>query len=216
MKLFVFEHCPFCIKAMMLANLKNMPVEFVYLQNHDVDARIDKVGANMVPILEKEDGSYMAESLDIVKYLDEWDGNPVLSEAVHQADIDRFNQAVKSVEGPLVHPRWMEITLPEFGSAEAKAWFTANKSKMIGMSFDQAIAQSKEFLIQLNHALRNLQWLTLPSIRDNVLSYDDINFYPTLRNLTVIKGVEFPSNVRRYIDEVTALTNIPLYDHVAV
>ncbi|WP_372378497.1 glutaredoxin 2 [Vibrio natriegens] len=216
MKLFVFEHCPFCIKAMMLANLKNMPVDFVYLQNHDVDARIDKVGANMVPILEKEDGTYMAESLDIVKYLDEWDGNPVLSEAVHQTDIDRYNQAVKSVEGPLVHPRWMEITLPEFGSAEAKAWFTTNKSKMIGMSFEQAMAQSNEFLIQLNHALRNLEWLTLPSSRDNVLSYDDINVYPTLRNLTVIKGVEFPPNVRRYIDEVTALTNIPLYDHVAV
>lgn len=216
MKLFVFEHCPFCIKAMMLANLKNMPVEFVYLQNHDVDARIEKVGANMVPILENEDGTYMAESLDIVKYLDEWDGNPVLSQAVHQADIDRFNQAVKSVEGPLVHPRWMEITLPEFGSAEAKAWFTTNKSKMIGMSFEQAMAQSNEFLIQLNHALRNLEWLTLPSSRDNVLSYDDINFYPTLRNLTVIKGVEFPPNVRLYIDEVTALTNIPLYDHVAV
>ena len=216
MKLFVFEHCPFCIKAMMVANLKNMPVEFVYLQNHDVDARIDKVGANMVPILEKEDGAYMAESLDIVKYLDEWDGKPVLSEAVHQTDIDRYNQAVKSVEGPLVHPRWMEITLPEFGSAEAKAWFTINKSKMIGMSFEQAMAQSNEFLIQLNHTLRNLEWLTLPSSRDNVLSYDDINVYPTLRNLTVIKGVEFPTNVRRYIDEVTALTNIPLYDHVAV
>lgn len=216
MKLFVFEHCPFCIKAMMLANLKNMPVEFVYLQNHDVDARIDKVGANMVPILEKEDGTYMAESLDIVKYLDEWDGKPLLSEAVHQADIDRYNQAVKSVEGPLVHPRWMEIILPEFGSAEAKAWFTTNKSKMIGMSFEQAMAQSNEFLIQLNHALRNLEWLTLPSSRDNVLSYDDINVYPTLRNLTVIKGVEFPPNVRLYIDEVTALANIPLYDHVAI
>ncbi len=216
MKLFVFEHCPFCIKAMMLANIKNMPVEFVYLQNHDVDARIEKVGANMVPILENEDGTYMAESLDIVKYLDEWDGRPVLSEAIHQADIERFNQALKSVEGPLVHPRWMEISLPEFASSEAKAWFTANKSKMIGMSFEQAMAQSNEFLIQLNHALRNLEWLTLPSSRNNVLSYDDINFYPTLRNLTVIKGVEFPPNVRLYIDEVTALTNIPLYDHVAV
>lgn len=216
MKLFVFEHCPFCIKAMMLANLKNMPVEFVYLQNHDVDARIEKVGANMVPILEKEDGTYMAESLDIVKYLDEWDGKPVLSEAIHQADIERYNQAVKSVEGSLVHPRWMEITLPEFGSAEAKAWFTTNKSKMIGMSFDHAIAQSAEFLVQLTQSLQTLDWLTLPSSRGNVLSYDDINFYPTLRNLTVIKDVKFPTNVRRYIDEVTKLTKIPLYDHVAV
>lgn len=51
MKLFVFQHCPYCIKAMMVAAYKKIDVEWVYLQNHDVDARIAKVGANMVPIL---------------------------------------------------------------------------------------------------------------------------------------------------------------------
>ncbi|MEI8597466.1 hypothetical protein P4S64_07005 [Vibrio sp. M60_M31a] len=85
--------------------------------------------------MKKEDGSYMAESLDIVKYLDEWDGNPVLSQAVHQTDIDRFNQAVKGVEGPLVHPRWMEITLPGLVVQTPKLGLPPTKSKMIGMSF---------------------------------------------------------------------------------
>ena len=54
MKLFLFEHCPFCMKAKMVAGIKNQPIEFIYMQNDDVDSRIEKVGANRVPILEKE------------------------------------------------------------------------------------------------------------------------------------------------------------------
>ncbi len=216
MKLFVFEHCPFCIRAIMAANFKKLGVEFVYLQNHDVDARVEKVGANMVPILQKPDGSYMAESLDVVKYLDESDGNPCIEPATKQEQIAAWNESVNGVEGPLVYPRWMRIVLPEFGSEEAKAWFTMNKSKMISMSFEDAMAKTDTFLPKINEALKTIDWLTLPSENDNKLSYDDICFYPTLRNLTVIKGIEFPAKVKQYIDEVTALTDIPVYYDVAV
>ncbi|RQW64747.1 glutaredoxin 2 [Vibrio viridaestus] len=216
MKLFVFEHCPFCIKAMMTANFKKLDVEFEYIQNHDVDARIEKVGANMVPIVQKPDGSYMAESLDIVKYFDEFNGEPTLLPGQKQAEISAWNQSVAGVEGPLVHPRWMHITLPEFGSAEAKAWFTKNKSAMISMSFEDAIAKTDIFLPKMNQALESIDFLTLPSENGNQLSYDDVNFYPTLRNLTVIKGIKFPPRVKQYVDEVTALTQIPVYYDVAV
>ncbi len=216
MKLFVFEHCPFCIKAMMVANYKKLDVEWIFLQNHDVDARIEKVGANMVPILEKSDGSYMAESLDIVQYFDELDDHPQLLHASCSPQIAEWGIKTKDFHGALVHPRWMRIDLPEFQSPEAKNWFTKNKSAMISMSFEQALERTDEFLEALNNALSEIDWLTLPSEHNNQLSYDDINFYPTLRNLTVIKGVKFPQRVRQYIDEVTALTQIPLYDDVAV
>ena len=78
MKLFLFEHCPFCMKAKMVAGIKKQSIEFIYMQNDDVDSRIEKVGANMVPILEKEDGSYMAESLDIAEFLDKHDHHSVI------------------------------------------------------------------------------------------------------------------------------------------
>jgi len=216
MKLFVFEHCPYCIKAMMIANYKKLDVEFVYIQNHDVDARIEKVGANMVPILQKTDGTYMAESLDIVKYLDKFNGNPVITPAVQQDNINEWNQIVKGVEGPLLHPRWMKISLPEFACDEAKAWFTKNKSAMISMSFEDAFAKTEQLLPKMNNALKMLNWLVLPSERNNTLSYDDVNFYPTLRNLSVVKGIVFPERVKNYIDEVTALTDIPVYFNTAI
>lgn len=216
MKLFVFEHCPYCIKAMMVAGLKGLDVEEVFLQNDDVDARIEKVGANMVPILQKPDGSYMAESLDIAKYLDASDGASVITEGKFGDKISEILAQSFEFSGPLLYPRWLMIELPEYGSEAAKAWFTKNKSAMIGMSFEEAFSQSDEYLPKMNALLEKLDWLTLPSERGNTISYDDVNLYPHLRNLTVVKGIQFPQRVRQYIDEVTALTKIRLFDSVAV
>ncbi len=217
MKLFVFDHCPFCIKAMMVAGLKKIDLEIVYLQNHDINARIEKVGENLVPILQKEDGSFMAESLDIVIHLDALDGNPLLLANKHKEDIARYLEAAGPFSSRLLYPRWLMIDLPEFQCQEAKDWFVAKKSKMIEQDFDDAFARSEEYLDGLNQALaEHLNWVRLPSERNNELACDDVNLFPFLRNLTVVKGVDFPSHVRKYIDEVAALTNIGLYDDVAV
>lgn len=105
MKLFIFEHCPFCVKAMMVSGYKHLDTQFEIIQNHDVQSRIDKVGANMVPILQKPDGSYMAESLDIVAYLDKSDGHPILQEPEQAEQISRWLAEVQPVGSVLVYPR---------------------------------------------------------------------------------------------------------------
>ncbi|AJR07831.1 glutaredoxin 2 [Photobacterium gaetbulicola] len=216
MKLFVFDHCPFCIKAMMVAGLKKADIELVYLQNHDVDARIDKVGANLVPILQKKDGSYMAESLDIAAYIDALDGNPILATGSNDDNISAWADIARPFSSRLLYPRWMKVDLPEFQCEEAKAWFTKNKTAMIEQDFDDAFSKSDAYLAELNASFDKLSWLQLPSERNNVLSYDDVNLFPSLRNLTVVKGVKFPARIRQYIDEVAALTSTSLYDDIAV
>lgn len=216
MKLFVFDHCPFCVKAMMIAGLKKADIELVYLQNHDIDARIEKVGANMVPILQKPDGSYMAESLDIVKFIDNNDGSPVLAPEVHQDELVQWAEAARDCVPYLLYPRWLKVDLPEFQVEEAKTWFYNKKTPMLSVSFEQAFDDSSHYIELANKALQTLEWVTLPSERSNQLSYDDIHLFPMLRNLTVVKGLQYPTRVRQYIDEVAALTSVPLYDDVAV
>ncbi|KXF82094.1 glutaredoxin 2 [Enterovibrio coralii] len=216
MKLFVFDHCPYCVKAMMVAGMKKMDVERVYLQNHDIDARIEKVGANLVPILQKPDGEYMAESLDIAAYLDAFDGAPVLKDSEFSQRIAAWMEVAGFYGSRLIYPRWMMIELPEFQSDDARAWFIEKKSAMIDMTFDEAFANSEEYIAKLNVELLKLDWLVLPSQRGNTLSYDDINLFPFLRNYTVIKGLRYPGIVRQYLDEVSELTGVKLYDAVAV
>lgn len=216
MKLFVFDHCPFCIKAMMTVGYKNLPVAIEYLQNHDVQARIDKVGANMVPILQIEDGSYMAESLDIVEYLDHSDGQPQLASSTQSAKINQWLSQASEANNTLVFPRWLKIKLPEFASQQAKDWFEKNKTRMIDMSFESAFEQSNLAIENMHSVLQQLDFLQLPSDRNNQLSYDDINLFPFLRNLTVVKDLKFPNKVAQYIEQVAKLSQIKLYTDQAI
>ncbi len=211
MKLFVFDHCPFCVKAKMPIGLKNLAVDIEYIQNHDVQARIDKVGANMVPILQKPDGSYMAESLDIVEYLDNFDNKPVISQSTQANKINYWLSQASMTYNVLLYPRWLKIELPEFQSEQAKNWFEQNKSRLIDMSFEQAYDQTNLMIEKMHAVLQKLDFIRLPSERNNQISYDDINLFPFLRNLTVIKGLTLPYKVDEYIRQVATLCDINLY-----
>lgn len=71
MKLYVYEHCPFCIRARMIFGLKQIDFDLGIIMEGDIDTPTKMIGKKMVPILQKDDGSYMGESLDIVSYVDQ-------------------------------------------------------------------------------------------------------------------------------------------------
>ena len=69
MKLYIYDHCPFCVRARMIFGLRDVAVEEVVLANDDEATPIGMIGSKQVPILQKEDGSFMGESLDICRYI---------------------------------------------------------------------------------------------------------------------------------------------------
>lgn len=79
MKLYIYDHCPYCLKARMIFGLKNIPVELHVLLNDDAETPTRMVGQKQVPILQKDDSRYMPESMDIVHYVDKLDGKPLLT-----------------------------------------------------------------------------------------------------------------------------------------
>lgn len=85
MKLYVYDHCPFCAKARMIFGLKNVPLELSFLLEDDVDTPTKLVGKKTTPILEKEDGSHMAESMDVVHYIDGRHDEPIVSSVTDSA-----------------------------------------------------------------------------------------------------------------------------------
>ncbi len=62
MKLFLYHHCPFCIRPRLVADLKSLNIPIHIFANDDEQAHYDLVGKKIVPILQKDDGSYMTES----------------------------------------------------------------------------------------------------------------------------------------------------------
>lgn len=53
MKLYIYDHCPFCLKARMIFGLKNLPVELIVMSNDDEATPTRMIGQKMAPILQK-------------------------------------------------------------------------------------------------------------------------------------------------------------------
>ena len=47
-------------------------------------------------------------------------------------------------------------------------------------------------------------------------SLDDIDLWARLRSVTIIKDVVWPSKLRAYMDNLSALGDVPLYDEMAL
>src|SRR5699024_8454446 len=105
MELYIFEHCPYCVKARMIFGLKQLKVELVYLLNDDEQTPVSLVGKKVVPILGKDDGTYMPESMEIVSFIDQNYGQQVLRGAV-SVGIKEWIAKTNSYVGQLLLPRY--------------------------------------------------------------------------------------------------------------
>ena len=211
MLLFQYDHCPFCVRADMIARYKVPSYQPIYVDNDDFDTCVSRIGKKLVPILEI-DGESMGESLDIAKRLDQLgDSSKVVREG---GDAARFTSIIDAANFSimcLLFPRNIAIGLPEFHTQSARDFFEMNKSKIIDMSFAEALNQTAEHIAVVQQALHKLPELELPSEHQGTISWDDVLIFPNLRNLTMVKGLEFPEQVRTYVDEVAAITGVELY-----
>ena len=218
MKLYIYDHCPFCVRARMIFGLRNVPVEEIILLNDDEATPIGLIGAKQVPILQKPDGSHMGESLDIVRYVDEFAGQARLDETIRPAVQAWFDQASQPCNH-LVMPRdvRLEPPLPEFATAEAIAYFVQKKEQNIG-SFEQNLAETHTYLERIHLALPELAALLggQPYLNGSAPGMEDIIIFPVLRNLTLVKGIVFSAKLQAYLERLSAESKVPLYSDRAL
>jgi glutaredoxin 2 len=77
MRLYLFEHCSICFRVRMAAALKHLHLQETIVLEDDSETMIKVVGKRVIPILIKDDGAPMLESMDMVAYIDSL-GAPVL------------------------------------------------------------------------------------------------------------------------------------------
>ena len=217
MKLYVYDHCPFCTRARMAAALRGVATELVYLPNDDEDTPIRLIGAKQLPILQKEDGSHMGESLDIVRYFYRQDSS-ALDEAV-RPEIQAWVEAFADWGNRLIMPRDVQLDLPEFAVESSVAYFKGKKEAWLEASFEQLLQETPRYLAQAQEALRALDGLIAPNAgyaNGTHLSMEDILVFPLLRNLSMVKGMAYPDNVAHYVRTMSQATKIPLFFDRAV
>src|SRR5579863_7113244 len=64
MKLYMFEHCSLCFRVRMTAAFKRLHLQETAVLDDDSDTMIGLVGKRVIPILMKDCGQPMLESMD--------------------------------------------------------------------------------------------------------------------------------------------------------
>lgn len=215
MKLYIYEHCPFCVVTKMIFVLKNYPVEIAYLLYDDVQTPMQMVGRKLLPILEYKPNVFMPESIDIIRYIDQNIGQP----RVILPEVDSIEEWVKGVQRfiyRLAYPRWIRAPFPEFASEESQKYFYKTKDTS-GRGFMSDLADPA-LLQRAQRAIDSLEDILLdyPLIdHDRELSISDFSLFAQLHSLSIIKGLHYGPVVNQWRQHASELCFIPLSDEFA-
>jgi glutaredoxin 2 len=156
MKLFMFEHCSLCFRVRMTAALKRLHLQEDVVLDDDSDTMIDLVGERVIPILVKDDGRPMRESMDMVSYID-GNGERVLV-GPERAEVAQWADNVVAKTGSLTMPRYPLLGLPEFATVAALDHYHVRKRKIYG-DFVELRAKTRAYIADLMPYLEQLDRL---------------------------------------------------------
>ena len=198
MRLYLWEHCWICFRVRMVAALKRLHLQETVLLEDDSATMINLVGKRVVPILVKDDGQPMLESMEMVAYID-GTGTPILI-GPQRSELAAWATATADKSAPLTWPRYPLLGLAEFGTIAAHDHYVIRKRKRLG-DFVELRAMTREYIDALMPDLEKLDGLIeSPTAVNGTLSMDDIRVLPLLRSAAVVKGLRFPQKVRVYFE----------------
>jgi glutaredoxin 2 len=199
----MFEHCSLCFRVRMAAALKRLHLQETVVLDDDTDTMVGLVGKRVIPILVKDDGQPMLESMHMVTHVDSI-GDPVLI-GPERGEIAAWSESIVAKAGPLTMPRYPLLGLPEFATIAALDHYKLRKHSAFG-DFGELRANTRAYLKELMPDLEQLDRLIeSPTAVNGKVSRDDIRVLPLLRSAAVVKGLRFPRKVRDYFETMMEL-----------
>jgi glutaredoxin 2 len=182
----------------MIAALKRLHLQETVVLDDDTETMIGLVGKRQIPILVKNDGTPMLESMDMVAYVDSI-GDHILR-GPECSSVAVLAERVLAKLPPLTQPRYPLLGLPEFASVASLDHYHLRKRKALG-DFVELRANTREHIRRLMPDLEDLDRLIQSPLAVNgSWSLDDIRVLPLLRSAGVVKGLRFPNKVRNYFE----------------
>ena len=204
MRLYMFEHCSLCFRVRMAAALKRLHLQEAIVLDDDADTMIGLVGTRVIPILVKDGGEPMLESMDMVRHVDGI-GEHVLT-GPERVEISALADRMVSKAAKLTQPPYPLLRLPEFGTVAALDHYNLRKRKLLE-DFVELHAHTRQYINELMPDLDELSgFIESQCAINGKLSVDDVRVLPLLRSLAVVKELRFPTRVREYFE--TMMTQI--------
>jgi glutaredoxin 2 len=204
MRLYMFEHCSLCFRVRMTAALKRLPLQEIVVLDDDSATMLGLVGKRQIPILVKDCGQSMLESMDMVSYIDGIN-EPILI-GRERPEVAAWANKVLSKAPRLTQPRYPLLGLPEFATPSALEHYNLRKRKALG-DLAKLRVNTRHYIDELMPDLEELDRLAEdPSAINGKLSLDDVRVLPLLRSLAVVKDLSFPKKVRSYFENLMQRT----------
>ncbi len=176
--------------------------------------------------------------MDIIEFLenDERFGpTNILLPASGRTDLKAWQNSVKLMLRTLQRPRYVATgLLPEFQQIDSRHAFIANHplppfdkpewQEMEDFSeklsvYAEAMANDPACMIEeLNAKLVELDDMVFCDTycTEGGLSLDDIDLWARLRSISIIADVSWPDGLRRYMDNLSELADVAMYDGLAM
>ncbi|ODN42197.1 glutaredoxin 2 [Piscirickettsia litoralis] len=217
MTLYEYKYCPYCIRVRLALGLKNIPYDVVAVDYADSELPTRLIGKKMVPVLEVSEGKYLAESLDIVKYLDENNAGPAIVVSKRQAEIEGIlSESRRAVYG-LLAPRWLSVGFKELESQAAQDYLRNKFETSLECTLEESLEKTPKYLEQIKTMFTKLEaLLTSTESVDGVISYADIVLVAPLVNLTLVKDIPFPEKLKQYLAHWAEQAGVDLYYDQAI
>jgi len=213
MQLYVYDHCPFCVKARSIFGLTDTPLELAIILNDDAATPTAMIGRKMAPILDR-DGAYIGESMDIAAHIDALSGGGVLS-GPRNPQVSAWIEEASATLYRLAMPRWAAAPLAEFATPSARAFFTRNKEAIVG-PFADRLGETDALVALMDERLAALAGLIRsPDAVNGTVSEDDIHLFATSRALSIVRGITYPAAVEDYRRAMAARMRVDLHNAIA-
>ena len=213
-KMFVYNHCPFCIKTRMVANMTGLDYELIILANDDEQSHIEKIGSKQVPFLQKPNGDYIKESEAICNYIVKYQ-KFVIGSTKNNSQLNLLIKELHQMSKTLTYPRIPHHfqNSEDFPTQSAKDYFIAKKSAYIGDMQELYINPPKDTITKTQAKIYEInKHIQYPFVNGYEFSWDDINIFPFLSIITIIKDlVHIPKSIQKYLNSIESKTNIELY-----
>ncbi|MBE8578577.1 glutaredoxin 2 [Vibrio sp. OPT18] len=198
MKLYIYDHCPFCARVSYIAQSLGLNIELVSVDYDDAQTLIDLIGKKMVPVLQKDDGSIMAESLDIIAYFMELKSSD--EQRVPSEQVTAFQTRVFPLTQQIGRPRWWNLDLAEYRSAGAKEAWRASKETE-GFNFEELLEKTPQYVQLINPLLKDAELLLdLENGESSLPLIDQAVYFSMLRGFCVEATIEWPNDLNRWME----------------
>ncbi|ENM5793765.1 glutaredoxin 2 [Vibrio mimicus] len=207
MKLYIYEHCPFSARVRYVAGMLNIPLDVIILDYDDDKTTNEIISSKQVPLLIKESGEAMAESLDIIQFLLESVNSSETAQPA-QTTLDWQRSAFLPLQ-KIGYPRWFKLDLPEFKTTSAQRAWQAKK-ETAELNFETLLNNTPQIALQVQACIEAAKpLLKLRSYR-HVSLIDEAILFSILRGFFSAPEIQWDSEVKDWMESVSQKTQVRL------